>query len=236
MAREDAAPAAQGLLSTIRFDAIETAAFAAGFATSSRSSAGTRWRAVRAPAIHSPANGGDRTRGGVSASARAIATNTDGDFRQDEDRRSARPADVRRRDDAGMEKRVSSRLPAPHQGSRRLDRAPIFPEPTPAACGARSTVFAGPVGKDVVSRTWRKVKGDWEAWSKRALADEPIVRLILDGRSLRVRLDKKATSISLLVALGVRANSQKVLLAVKNMGGESEAAWRACSTISSRAA
>lgn len=92
---------------------------------------------------------------------------------------------------------------------------------------ALAAVFAGPVGKDVVSRTWRKVKGDWESWSKRALADEPIVRLILDGTVVRVRLDKKATSISLLVALGVRADGQKVLLAVKNMGGESEAAWRA---------
>ena len=44
---------------------------------------------------------------------------------------------------------------------------------------------------------------------------------------MRVRLDKKATSISLLVVLGVRGDGQKVLLAVKNMGGESEAAWRA---------
>ena len=44
---------------------------------------------------------------------------------------------------------------------------------------------------------------------------------------MRVRLDKKATSISLLVVLGVRRDGQKVLLAVKNMGGESEAAWRA---------
>ena len=52
-------------------------------------------------------------------------------------------------------------------------------------------------------------------------------RLILDGTVVRVRLDKKATSISLLVALGVRADGQKVLLAIKNMGGESEAAWRA---------
>jgi len=92
---------------------------------------------------------------------------------------------------------------------------------------ALAAVFAGPVGKDVVSRTWRKVKGDWEAWSKRALADEPIVRLILDGTVVRVRLDKKATSISLLVARGVRADGQRVLLAVKYMGGESEAAWRA---------
>ena len=78
-----------------------------------------------------------------------------------------------------------------------------------------------------VSRVWRKVKGDWDAWNARSLAAEPIIRLILDGTVVRVRLDKKATSISLLVALGVRQDGQKVLLAVKNMGGESEAAWRA---------
>jgi putative transposase len=92
---------------------------------------------------------------------------------------------------------------------------------------ALSAVFKGAVGKDVVSRTWRKVKGDWDAWNARSLKDEPSVRLILDGTVVRVRLDKKATSISLLVALGVREDGQKVLLAVKNMGGESEAAWRA---------
>jgi putative transposase len=78
----------------------------------------------------------------------------------------------------------------------------------------------------VVSRVWRKVKGDWDGWNARSLADEPIIRLILDGTVVRVRLDKKATSISLLVALGVRRDGQKVLLAVKNIGGESEAAWR----------
>jgi transposase-like protein len=92
---------------------------------------------------------------------------------------------------------------------------------------ALRAVFAGEVGKDVVSRTWRKTKGDWDVWNARSLTGEPIVRLILDGTVVRVRLDKKATSISLLVALGVRADGQKVLLAVKNMGGESEAAWRA---------
>ena len=92
---------------------------------------------------------------------------------------------------------------------------------------ALKAAFAGEVGKDVVSRTWRKVNGDWNAWNARSLTDEPIIRLILDGTVVRVRLDKKATSISLLVALGVRADGQKVLLAIKNMGGESEAAWRA---------
>ena len=43
---------------------------------------------------------------------------------------------------------------------------------------------------------------------------------------VRVRLDRKATSISLLVVLGVRADGQKVLLAIKSMGGESAEAWR----------
>jgi putative transposase len=102
---------------------------------------------------------------------------------------------------------------------------------------ALAALFGGAVGKDTVSRVWRKVKGDWDAWNARSLQDEPIIRLILDGTVVRVRLDKKATSISLLVALGVRQNGQKVLLAVKNMGGESEAAWRGrFSTISSTAA
>jgi putative transposase len=92
---------------------------------------------------------------------------------------------------------------------------------------ALGALFRGAVGKDVVSRTWRKLKADWEAWGRRDLAGEDVVRLILDGTVVRVRLDRKATSTSLLVVLGVRRDGQKVLLAVRNMGGESEAAWRA---------
>ena len=91
---------------------------------------------------------------------------------------------------------------------------------------ALAALFGSAVGKDTVSRTWRKVKSDWDAWNARSLADEPIVRLILDGTVVRVRLDRKATSISLLVVIGVRADGQKVLLAIKSMGGESAEAWR----------
>src|SRR4030081_2824946 len=92
---------------------------------------------------------------------------------------------------------------------------------------ALAALFGGAVGKDTVSRVWRKVKADWEAWNARSLAEEPIVRLILDGTVVRVRLDRKATSISLLVVIGVREDGQKVLLALKNMGGETTEAWRA---------
>jgi transposase-like protein len=91
---------------------------------------------------------------------------------------------------------------------------------------ALAAVFGGAVGKDTVSRVWRKVKSDWDAWNARSLAEEPIVRLILDGTVVRVRLDRKATAIVLLVVLGVREDGQKVLLAVKNMGGETSEAWR----------
>ncbi len=92
---------------------------------------------------------------------------------------------------------------------------------------ALGALFGGAVGKDTVSRVWRKVKSDWDAWNARSLVEEPIVRLILDGTVVRVRLDRKATSISLLVVLGVREDGQKMLLAIKSMGGESTEAWRA---------
>jgi putative transposase len=91
---------------------------------------------------------------------------------------------------------------------------------------ALGALFGGAVGKDTVSRVWRKVKGDWDAWNTRPLTDEPIVRLVLDGTVVRVRLDRKATAICLLVVMGVRSDGQKVLLAIKSMGNESTEAWR----------
>jgi hypothetical protein len=41
----------------------------------------------------------------------------------------------------------------------------------------------------------RFTESDWDAWNARSLAEEPIVRLILDGTVVRVRLDRKATSV-----------------------------------------
>ena len=88
-------------------------------------------------------------------------------------------------------------------------------------------LFEGHVGKDVVSRAWQRTRSARQAWQGRDLAGDDIVRLILDGTVVKVRLDRKATAISLLIALGVRRDGQKVVLAIKNPGGESEAAWRA---------
>jgi putative transposase len=71
------------------------------------------------------------------------------------------------------------------------------------------------------------VKVDWDAWCARGLAEEDIVRLILDGTVIKTRLDSKATNISVLAAIGVRRDGQKVLLSIKTMGGESTAVWSA---------
>jgi putative transposase len=35
------------------------------------------------------------------------------------------------------------------------------------------SLFGGAVGKDTMSRVWRKVKSDWDAWNFRSLAEEP---------------------------------------------------------------
>ena len=91
-----------------------------------------------------------------------------------------------------------------------------------------------------MSRAWRKVKTDWEAWCARSLVEEAIVRLILGGTVVKTRIDRKATSISVLAAIGVRRDGQKILLSIRSEadqkrrqwrvfpsnGGESKAAWR----------
>lgn len=68
-------------------------------------------------------------------------------------------------------------------------RRPISPAPTRRVRRALAALFGGAVGKDTVSRVWRKAMTDWQAWNARSLADEPIVRLILDGTVVKVRLD-----------------------------------------------
>jgi putative transposase len=134
-------------------------------------------------------------------------------------------------DDAGEREWKSALLPAYRRLSRRAEL--LIAEVYLAGVNTRrvrralQTLFAGRIGKDAVSRAWRRTRAAWEAWQQRDLADDDIVRLILDGTVVRVRLDRKATAISLLIALGVRRDGQKVVLAIKNMGGESEAAWRA---------
>jgi putative transposase len=134
-------------------------------------------------------------------------------------------------EDAGEREWKSELLPAYRRLSRRAEL--LIAEVYLAGVNTRrvrralQSLFAGRIGKDAVSRAWRRTRAAWEAWQTRDLATDDIVRLILDGTVVKVRLDRKATAISLLIALGIRRDGQKVVLAIKNLGGETEAAWRA---------
>ena len=137
---------------------------------------------------------------------------------------------ARLRDAAGEREWRSELLPAYRRLSRRAEalvaQAYLAGVNTRRVRRALAGLFAGRVGKDAVSRAWRRARSAWEAWRERDLAGEGVVRLILDGTAVKVRLDKRVTAVSLLVALGVRRDGRKVVLAIENMGGESEAAWR----------
>jgi transposase-like protein len=134
-------------------------------------------------------------------------------------------------DDAGEREWRSELLPAYQRLSRRAElliaQVYLAGVNTRRVRRALQTLFGGRIGKDAVSRAWRKTRTAWEAWQQRDLTREDVVRLILDGTVVKVRLDRRATAISLLIVLGIRRDGQKVVLAIKNMGGESEVAWRA---------
>ena len=134
-------------------------------------------------------------------------------------------------DEAGEQEWKSALLPAYKRLSRRAEaliaEAYLAGMNTRRVRRALAKLFEGHIGKDVVSRAWQKTRAAWQAWQERDLAGDDIVRLMLDGTVVKVRLDRKATAVSLLIALGIWRDGQKVVLAIRNMGGESEAAWRA---------
>ena len=160
-----------------------------------------------APALW-PAQAG-RGRGGAAGRrlpARPSRADADGHVRQDADRRAARPDDRRGRQDERVEEQIAAGLPAAHPGRRRADRRGLscrdqHAPGAPGACGGVRRAGRQGRGQPRLAQGEGRLGG----LERALLADEPIVRLILDGTVVRVRLDSKATSISLLVALGVRA-------------------------------
>ena len=46
---------------------------------------------------------------------------------------------------------------------------------------ALAGLFRSAVSKDTVSRAWRKIKSDWDAWNRRSLAGEDVVRRLKDA-------------------------------------------------------
>jgi hypothetical protein len=80
---------------------------------------------------------------------------------------------------------------------------------------ALAALFGGAVGKDTVSPVWRKVKADWEAWNARSLAEEPIVRLILDGTVVLSDQGKRMLAEAGIADVGMAAPADMFELGVK---------------------
>ena len=83
-----------------------------------------------------------------------------------------------------MEEHGAAGLPAAHQAGRFADCRPYLAGTnTRRVRRALAAVFwrrgqqtpALAKAGDTVSRVWRKVKADWDAWNARSLAAEPIV-------------------------------------------------------------
>src|SRR5215475_4961725 len=98
----------------------------------------------------------------------------DGDLWTGGNRGAARQARQCGRQDNRVEEFGAASLPAANQASRFADCRRLN---TRRVRRALSAVFGGAVSKDTVSRVWRKVKGDWDAWNACSLAEEPIIRL-----------------------------------------------------------
>ena len=156
-------------------------------------------------------------RPGVRLPARSSYAHADGHVRKNRDRRAARPYQGRGRQDERVEVQIAAGLPAAHETSRSSDRGCLSTDQRRRVRRAFGG-FQRRGGQGCGQPHLAQGEGRLGCLERAAVAEEVqpgFVRLILDGTVVRVRLDKKATSISLLVALGVREDGQKVLLAVR---------------------
>ena len=83
-----------------------------------------------------------------------------------------------------------------------------------------------PLSKSSISRLIVRLKEYFEGWRRRSLAGEDVRYIYLDGICVRVRCGGKTESLPVLVAVGVRSDGEKVLLALELCGAESTSSWK----------
>ncbi len=82
-----------------------------------------------------------------------------------------------------------------------------------------------PLSKSSISRLVSRLKEQFEVWQRRALHNETLVHLYLDGFGAKVRCGGRVVSVPVLAAVGVRESGEKVLLGLWLRGSESAMAW-----------
>jgi len=93
------------------------------------------------------------------------------------------------------------------------------------AAALRPLLKRAPLSKDSVSRLVRRLRDAFTEWLQRDLREEALVYLYLDAIAVKVRCGGRVVSLPVLVAVGVTADGQKRLLALRLVGSESTAAW-----------
>jgi len=83
------------------------------------------------------------------------------------------------------------------------------------------------LSRSAISRIVARLRALFTAWQSRDLSGENLAVLYLDGIYLPVRLARRVVRVPVLVALGVREDGQKVLMAMQLVGGETTAGWAA---------
>src|SRR5262247_4323239 len=92
--------------------------------------------------------------------------------------------------------------------------------------GALSALLRGvPLSKSAISRIVGRLEALFTDWRKRSLKEEAVVLLYLDAIALRVKIANKVISAPVLVALGVKADGQKVVLDLELLQSESSECW-----------
>jgi transposase-like protein len=82
------------------------------------------------------------------------------------------------------------------------------------------------LSKSAVSRVVDRLRGGFKAWRSRRFDGAYYPYVFLDGIAVKVRMGRRVESLPVLVALGVRRDGEKELLALQLMSSESKAAWR----------
>lgn len=81
------------------------------------------------------------------------------------------------------------------------------------------------LSRSAISRIVGRLRSWHAQWQERDLSQESLVFMYLDGIYLPVRMARRVVKVPVLVALGVREDGQKVLVAMQLVSGETAAAW-----------
>jgi putative transposase len=84
---------------------------------------------------------------------------------------------------------------------------------------------ASPLSKSAVSRLVQRLQGAFDTWRTRELGGDLMPYVFLDAIYPRVRCAGHVRALPVLVALGVTALGDKVILALQTSGAETGAAW-----------